>query len=95
MELEAYRDSRPGAPVKDAESASTKRLRESMVLFKSCPRCAGDRILEQDFYGWYMLCLACGHVAYPQQDPEAVRSTKPARTPSADVVPVASVSISR
>ena len=65
-----------------------------MVLFKSCPRCTGYRILEQDFYGWYMLCLACGHMAYPRRDPEGV-STKPARTPSADVVPFASVSVSR
>ncbi|MCI0438298.1 MAG: hypothetical protein L0177_04110 [Chloroflexi bacterium] len=37
-----------------------------MVLFKSCPRCSGDRTLEQDFYGWYLLCLACGYVTYPK-----------------------------
>ena len=36
-----------------------------MILFKSCLRCSGDRILEQDFYGWYILCLACGYVTYP------------------------------
>ena len=41
-----------------------------MVLFKSCPRCEGDRTVEQDLYGWYILCLACGFVAYPQADPE-------------------------
>jgi hypothetical protein len=36
-----------------------------MILFKSCPRCSGDRALEHDFYGWYLLCLACGYVTYP------------------------------
>ena len=39
-----------------------------MVLFKSCPRCTGDRILERDFYGWYVVCLACGFVTYPEVD---------------------------
>ena len=43
-----------------------------MVYFKSCPRCSGDRVLEHDFYGWYILCLACGHVTYPRIDAEAV-----------------------
>ena len=37
-----------------------------MILFKSCPRCSGDRSLEQDFYGWYVLCLTCGYVTYPE-----------------------------
>lgn len=41
-----------------------------MVLFKSCPRCEGDRTVEHDLYGWYILCLACGFVAYPQNNPE-------------------------
>ena len=36
-----------------------------MILFKSCPRCSGDRVHESDAYGPYILCLACGHVAYP------------------------------
>ena len=36
-----------------------------MVLFKSCPRCEGDRTLEHDLYGYYILCLACGFVTYP------------------------------
>ena len=38
----------------------------AMVYFKSCARCSGDRILDKDVYGWYMLCLACGYVTYPQ-----------------------------
>ena len=37
-----------------------------MVFFKSCPRCAGDRVSESDFYGRFITCLACGHVSYPQ-----------------------------
>ena len=41
-----------------------------MVLFKSCPRCEGDRTVEHDLYGWYILCLTCGFVAYPQNNPE-------------------------
>ncbi|MCH7787691.1 MAG: hypothetical protein IIC22_09285 [Chloroflexi bacterium] len=36
-----------------------------MVMFKSCPRCSGDRTLEHDLYGWYILCLTCGFVSYP------------------------------
>ena len=38
---------------------------ENMVMFKSCPRCSGDRTLEHDLYGWYILCLTCGFVSYP------------------------------
>ena len=38
---------------------------EKMVMFKSCPRCSGDRTLEHDLYGWYILCLTCGFVSYP------------------------------
>ncbi len=36
-----------------------------MILFKSCPRCLGDKVLERDEYGWYITCIACGHVSYP------------------------------
>ena len=39
-----------------------------MILFKSCPRCSGDRVHESDAYGPCILCLACGHVAYPDTD---------------------------
>lgn len=41
-----------------------------MVLFKSCPRCAGDRTLEEDLYGYYILCFACGYVSYPTMEEE-------------------------
>ena len=43
---------------------------ENMVLFKSCPRCSGDRTLEHDLYGWYILCLTCGFVSYPEVNAE-------------------------
>ena len=53
--------------------ASAIEMNHSMstVLFKSCPRCSGDRVLEHDFYGWYIACLACGHVSYPEISAEA------------------------
>jgi hypothetical protein len=32
-----------------------------MVWFKSCPRCTtGDLALENDLYGWHVMCMACG-----------------------------------
>ena len=36
-----------------------------MIFFKSCVRCAGDRSLEGDHYGSYVICLSCGYVTYP------------------------------
>ena len=36
-----------------------------MIYFKSCKRCSGDRSLERDYYGWYVICLICGYVTYP------------------------------
>ena len=41
-------------------------LREHSVLFKSCIRCSGDRQIRRDFEGFYIACLACGHVTYPE-----------------------------
>ncbi len=37
-----------------------------MIFFKTCPRCSGDRSLEKDMYGWYIICLNCGFVTYPE-----------------------------
>ena len=39
-----------------------------MILFKSCPKCAGNRVRESDVYGPYILCLVCGHMAYPDSN---------------------------
>ena len=36
------------------------------MLFKSCIRCSGDRQIRRDFEGFYIACLACGHVTYPE-----------------------------
>ena len=45
-----------------------------MMYYKSCPRCDGDRTLEHDFDGYYLLCLQCGNVQYPSV--EQKRTTK-------------------
>ena len=34
-----------------------------MIWFKACPRCrVGDLVLDQDLYGWNILCLQCGYM---------------------------------
>lgn len=45
-----------------------------MIYFKSCQICSGDRSLEQDMYGWYVIFLGCGSVTYP----DIVEEKKPA-----------------
>ncbi len=45
--------------------AAPKVFSEYDVLFKSCSRCGGDRQVRRDFEGFYVGCLACGHVTYP------------------------------
>ena len=45
----------------------------TVIAFKSCPRCSGDRCLDRDSDGWYMTCLQCGHVTYPEVFPERTR----------------------
>ncbi len=47
-------------------------LREHSVLFKSCARCSGDRQIRRDFEGFYIACLACGFVTYPEVHTEEV-----------------------
>ena len=47
------------------------------ILFKSCPRCQGDRSLQWDYDGWYVLCLMCGHVSYPDVPANSVRAAEP------------------
>jgi phage terminase large subunit GpA-like protein len=44
---------------------SSDRDGESMIYFRSCPRCAGAQAIEKDMYGWYISCLHCGYVSYP------------------------------
>jgi hypothetical protein len=54
--------------------AAPSALQEHDVLFKSCTRCGGDRRVRRDFEGFYVGCLACGHVTYPEvETQEAVR----------------------
>ena len=33
-----------------------------MLIFKSCPRCQGNVIIDRDYYGWYEQCLQCGYL---------------------------------
>ena len=47
-------------------------LREHSVLFKSCIRCNGDRQIRRDFEGFYISCLACGHISYREVHTEEV-----------------------
>ena len=51
-----------------------------MILFRSCPRCSRDRVRESDAYGPYILCLVCGHMAYPDSSKlvETARARKTA-----------------
>lgn len=49
-------------------------LYEHSMIFKSCTRCQGDRQVRRDFDGFYIACLTCGHVAYPEvETSETVR----------------------
>ena len=53
-----------------------------MIFFKSCPRCAGDRSLENDSYGWYIICLGCGFVTYPEVVAAAKEAKQEAQRPA-------------
>ena len=46
--------------------AAQNVVEEHNVLFKSCTRCSGDRQVRRDFDGYYIACMACGHVTYPE-----------------------------
>ena len=63
--------------LREKPHSSGHKRRRTMILFKSCPRCSGGRVHESDAYGPYILCLACGHVAYP--DPGTLVETDRAR----------------
>ena len=67
----------PGAPYRawagDSRQTPSHEV-PHMIYFKSCQRCSGDRSLESDMYGWYVICLSCGFVTYP----DIVAKQKPA-----------------
>ena len=33
-----------------------------MIVFKGCPKCAGDLCLKEDMFGRYLDCLQCGYM---------------------------------
>ena len=51
-----------------------------MIYFKSCQRCSGDRSLEQDMHGWYVICLSCGFVTYPDIEAKQKEAAAASRT---------------
>jgi hypothetical protein len=64
-----------------------------MMYYKSCLRCEGDRSLEHDFDGYYLLCLQCGAVQYPSIQAKPARPSiftqerlEQAAVPSAETV---------
>lgn len=38
-----------------------KKIGNSQLLAKRCPRCNGNLVLEYEEYRWYINCLQCGH----------------------------------
>ena len=39
-----------------------------MMWLKACSRCAGDLLLQSDFYGSYVACLQCGYILRPDEE---------------------------
>ena len=33
-----------------------------MIIFKGCPRCRGDLVLDRDRYGAYLECFQCAYL---------------------------------
>ncbi len=50
------------------------------ISFKTCERCSGDQSLECDVYGWYLTCLSCGSVSYPDAGLEPAAELQDERT---------------
>ena len=40
-----------------------------LILFKGCPRCAGDLYVHADSYDEYVQCLQCGYMAVYKPEP--------------------------
>ena len=62
-------------------------LREHSVLFRSCIRCNGDRQIRRDVEGFYIACLACGHVSYPKSKPRKYPDCWSGRPPPSSAPP--------
>ena len=48
-----------------------------MIFFKSCPRCEGDIIYDEDYFGAYKSCLACGYVYYAENESISQNKSNP------------------
>jgi len=46
------------------------------MRLKACPKCQGDLVYHQDYYGTFWTCIQCGHL----QDEVPSRGPKPAPT---------------
>ena len=60
--------------------------RYAVVGFKQCPRCRGDVQTVHEWYGEYINCLQCGHVAEVQRvreqvDWSKIKDARPKRSP--------------
>jgi hypothetical protein len=61
-------------------SKENKRPVPRTIRLKSCPRCKGDVVLDNDHYGWYEQCLQCGHISdLPDCVPHTEETFVPAR----------------
>lgn len=53
-----------------------------MIITKSCPRCHGDMLREELLGEVEMVCIQCGHRAYPEAEVKrfvpSTRTTKKA-----------------
>lgn len=36
-------------------------------LFKSCPKCGGDLLLDSDADGQFVVCIQCGYLKYDEK----------------------------
>ena len=48
--------------------ATRRNVMAMQFWLKSCPRCHGDLVLEQDRWGRYRVCIQCGHLEDGRED---------------------------
>jgi hypothetical protein len=61
-------------------SRANKNIKPRTIRLKSCPKCKGDVVIDNDHYGWYEQCIQCGHVTdLPDCIPDSEELYIPAR----------------